>query len=107
MNSLGGFLLTAVVIGLACWLGYRHYVGSRELLKAWARANGYTILHARRSLFMPLGMYFTTSRSQVVFHVAVYDTSRKRNRSAWVRLGTYWVGSLDGDAIDVRWENEG
>jgi hypothetical protein len=55
---------------------------------------------------MPLGMFFTTSRSQVVYHVAVYDGSLKRIRSGWVRLGTYWTGAMDGDAIEVRWEHE-
>ncbi|MEO5830390.1 MAG: hypothetical protein ABIQ36_07450 [Rhodanobacter sp.] len=105
---IAGYLMFCVItLVLAVWLTWRHYVKARELLQAWADANGYKILHANRRLFMPWRMYFGTSRYQVVYHVAVYDDSLKRIRSAWVRLGTYWTGSMDGDAIKVQWEHEG
>ncbi|WEN15998.1 hypothetical protein PY254_04815 [Rhodanobacter sp. AS-Z3] len=106
MNAIGFVLLCLITFALAGWLTWRHYVNARELLQSWADANGYKILHATRPLFMPWSMYFGTSKYQVVYHVAVYDASLKRIRSAWVRLGTYWTGSMDGDAITVQWEHE-
>jgi hypothetical protein len=106
MNNLGLLPLCLVAIVLAACYGYRHHLKARALLQAWADANSFRILHATRRLTMPLGMFFTTSRSQVVYHVAVYDESRKRIRSGWVRLGTYWMGAMDGDAVEVRWEHE-
>ncbi|HWU77360.1 MAG TPA: hypothetical protein VN043_12720 [Rhodanobacter sp.] len=106
MNTFGCLLLCVTVLALTGWLCHRHYVKARELLQAWADANGYKILHASRSIFMPWRMYFGTSKYQVVYHVAVYDASLKRIRSAWARLGTYWTGSMDGDAITVKWEHE-
>ena len=106
MNHAVSLLLSVVFLALICWVVYRRYVDARALLQAWADANGYRILHAKHRLFMPLGLILTSSRAQVIYHVALYDTARKRNRAAWVRLGTYWMGAMDGDAIDVRWENE-
>jgi len=106
MNNLGLLPLCLIVLALAACYGYRHYLKARALLQSWADANSYRILHAKRRLLMPLGMFFTTSRSQVVYHVAVYDDSLKRIRSGWVRLGAYWTGAMDGDAIEVRWEHE-
>lgn len=107
MRHSAVFLLWPVLIALAIYLSYRHYVKARALLQAWADANHYKILHATRSWgFMPLGMMFTTSRYQIVYHVAVFDASLKRIRSAWVRLGTYWTGSMNDDAVEVKWEHE-
>ncbi|QRP64383.1 hypothetical protein I6J77_02660 [Rhodanobacter sp. FDAARGOS 1247] len=106
MNHAGSQLLSVIALGLVCWLFYRRYVNARALLQSWADANGYKILHAKHRLFMPLGLILASSRAQVIYHVALYDTARKRNRSAWVRLGTYWMGAMDGDAVDVQWEDE-
>ena len=102
------FVAALAALSLICYLGYLHYVKTRSLLQAWADSIDYKILHARRSsLSMPLGMYFTTSKYQIVYHVAVYDVAVKRIRSAWVRLGSFWTGSLVADAIEVKWEHEG
>jgi hypothetical protein len=100
-------LLSLAALALACGLGYRHYAKARALLQDWARANRFRILHARRGLFMPLSMLFTTSKYQVVYHVSLYDESSHRIRSAWVRLGTRWWGVMEGDAVEVRWEDAG
>lgn len=97
-----GLLMFVALVG---YLTYRHYVNARALLQDWAQANRFRILHARRG--MPLSMLFSTSRYQVVYHVSLYDESTHRIRAAWVRLGTRWWGVMDGDAIDVTWEDQG
>ena len=106
MNKPQFLVLCFVVVALACYLGYRHIANARALLQEWADANDYKLLHASRAFVMPWGMWFSTSMYQVVYHVAVYDRSVKRIRSAWLRLGTYWTGSMNGDAIEVKWEHE-
>jgi hypothetical protein len=97
--------LSLAALVLACWLGWRHYANARALLQDWARANRFRILHARRGLLMPPSMLFTTSKYQVVYHVSLYDESSHRIRSAWVRLGTRRWGVMEGDAVEVRWED--
>lgn len=101
-------LLFLLLIALAIWLSWRHYRNAKALLQDWADANGLRILHARQSWgAMPLSMWFTTSKYQVVYHVSVYDEASHRMRSAWVRLGTRWWGVMEGDAVEVRWEDAG
>lgn len=105
--TIAGYLMFCVItLVLAGSLTWRHYVQARELLQAWADANGYKILHAKRPLFVPFNVHLGATKYQVVYHVAVYDDAVKRIRSAWVRLGTYWTGSMEGDAIKVVWEHE-
>lgn len=99
-------LLFLLLTAAAVYFSWRHYANARALLQSWADANGLRILHARQSWgFMPLSMWFTTSKYQVVYHVSVYDEASRRIRSAWVRLGTRWWGVMEGDAVEVKWED--
>lgn len=103
-----GKLFLFVLLGAAAiYLGIRHYANAKALLKDWADANQLRILQAqRRGWRVPLSMLFTTSRYQIVYHVSVYDESSHRIRAAWVRLGTRYWGVMNGDAIEVKWEDE-
>ncbi|GAB2585576.1 hypothetical protein ISP15_10730 [Dyella jejuensis] len=78
----------------------------RTMLHAWADSNGYTLLeHGRFWAHTPsLGMLLTTSRNQTLVYVKVYDSSTHRIRSGWLRLGSYWLGVLDADAIEMQWD---
>lgn len=100
------YVILILILGIAgILLNRRHFANARWLLQAWADMNGYTILRARhRNLFMPLGILLSTSNCQIVYRAAVFDPSMQRIRSAWVRLGTYWTGSMDCDAVDVKWD---
>jgi len=103
-------LLFLLLIAAAIWLSWRHWQNAKALLQDWADANGLRILHAKSNAFwlsMPLSMWFTTSKYQVVYHVSVYDEASHRIRSAWVRLGTRWWGVMEGDAVEVSWEDAG
>ena len=105
MNKPQFLVLCFVVVALACYLGYRHIANARALLQELADANDQAPARTSR-LRHAMGMWFSTSKYQVVYHVAVHDRSVKRVRSAWLRLGTYWTGSMNGDAIEVKWEHE-
>lgn len=98
-------LLFPLLIAAACYWAWRQYQGAQTLLADWARANGLRILSKKRGI-PPLAMWFTTSRSQYLYHVEVLDEATHRIRRAWVKLGSYWWGVMDGDAIEVRWDDE-
>ena len=118
-DFFNGSTLIAVLVVVAVLIPL-YILGSRQtrsLLQDWADANGYKILHWRVCgifQFRPLGWILSTTRYQRVCHVAVYDGSRHRIRSGWVRLGRRWgkwggfAADFDGDdAVEVKWEHEG
>lgn len=78
----------------------------RTMLRAWADGNGFKLLEYRGSWsgLPPVGMLFTTSKYQTLLHVKVYDLSTHRIRTGWLKLGGYWVGLWDADAVEVRWD---
>lgn len=107
ISDMSRKLLVVIVLLAIITYCYWYYSRSKSLLQHWVSANGFKLLHVKRgSPIAPLAMYFTTTRNQVLFHVAVYDPSLHRIRSAWIRFGSRWLGLLDTDAIDVEWEHE-
>ncbi|HEY1589606.1 MAG TPA: hypothetical protein VGG00_07715 [Rhodanobacter sp.] len=98
-------LLVILLLAMPFYIGW-YYARMKSMLAAWATANRLTILETHRGFFPPLRMLLTTSREQALLHVKVYDESTHRIRNGWVRLGSYWSGLLDADAIEVRWEDE-
>ena len=99
-------LLFLLLIAGAIWLSWRHYRNARALLQDWAQANGLRILHARQNWgLMPLSMWFTTSKYQMVYRISAYDESVHRIRNGLVRLGTPIWGFMDPDAVEVFWDD--
>lgn len=106
MNHAPAFaLLLPLVAAVGVFLGWRHLTNAKALLQEWAQANHFRILHSRRCIFMPWRLYFTTTRYQIVYQVSLYDESSHRVRAAWVRLGTRVWGVMEGDAVDVTWDD--
>ena len=99
-----GLLAPVAFAGVVYWI-WHQYTGAQTLLADWARANNLRILSKKHGI-PPLSLWFTTSKSQYLYHVEVLDESTHRIRRAWVTLGSYWWGTMDGDAIDVRWDDE-
>jgi hypothetical protein len=81
-----------------------HLKRQQAMLAAWAAAQHLKILHVHRRLFPPLGQWLTSSNQQSFMDITVLDLSTQRIRQARVRLGGYWMGVLDTDAIDVTWQ---
>ncbi|WP_232823565.1 hypothetical protein [Dyella sp. C9] len=101
-------LLFLLLIAGAIGLSWRHYQNARALLNDWADANGLRILHAKSNTFwlsVPLSMWLTTSKYQMIFRISVYDESIHRIRTGLVRLGTPIWGIMNRDAVDVFWDN--
>lgn len=92
------FVLAAIYL---CW----NIVRTRAMVAAWAELNGCKMLEWRRSWVPPLNLWVTSSRSQVIVSIRVYDETTHRIRSGWLRLGSFWWGLLDADAIEVQWQD--
>lgn len=78
----------------------------KSMLAAWAAANGFTVLEAKRRLFPPLRMLLTTSKQQTIIRIKIYDLATHRIRNGWLRLGSYWWGLLNDDAIEIAWDED-
>ncbi|HET7329826.1 hypothetical protein [Dyella sp.] len=76
----------------------------RAVLREWAAANGLKLLKCKTSIFQSLAMLVNTSGKQGLTQVTVYDPSMRSKRGAQVRLGNYWQGLLNKDAIEVEWD---
>jgi hypothetical protein len=102
------FAGSVIVLFLIALYTHWYFARTKAMVASWAAANGYTILEAKRWYwsFPPIGMLLTTSREQTIMHVKVLDPSTKRIRNGYLRLGSYWWGVLDADAIQVRWQDE-
>ena len=51
-------------------------------------------------------MLLTTSREQSIVHIKVLDPATQRVREGYLRLGSYWWGTLDFNAAEIRWQGE-
>jgi hypothetical protein len=79
------------------------YIASyRRILTAWARRNGYTIVHSELRHLLTGPFFLRAANSQHVYRVTVRD-SAGAIRKGWVRCGGFWLGPFS-DAADVRWD---
>ncbi|HKR77007.1 MAG TPA: hypothetical protein VJR95_10090 [Rhodanobacter sp.] len=103
-------LLFLLFIAVVTYLTWRHYQNAKALLQDWANSNKLRILHAKSSavwLSVPLSMWFTTSRYQLIYRISAYDEITHRIRTGLVRLGTPTWGFMNRDAVEVFWDDAG
>lgn len=103
-------LLFLLLIAAAIWLSWRHWQNAKTVLQDWADTNKLRILHAKSNAFwlsMPLSMWFTTSKNQMVYRISAYDEVTHRIRTGLVRLGTPVWGFMNPDAVEVFWDDAG
>lgn len=98
------FLMALVFI--AIWLGLFFALLKREetVLRRWAKPEGFEIIVFKRAFFAGGFSWLTTSRSQRVFSVTIRDREG-RERSGWVRCGSYFGGILFSDDAEVKWKD--
>jgi hypothetical protein len=109
MNNDTSNIILPIVVGsfaISLFVGSLWLVKSRSgaILQKWAKENGFEILW-RKQKFLVTGPFkwWTNSRNQTIFHLGVRDQSG-RERSAWVRCGSYIGGVIFSDQIEVRWD---
>ncbi len=97
----------ALIMLLALPLYLRWYFARRDsMLAAWATAHRLKILEARRRFFPPLNQWLTSSNQQTFMNITALDLSTQRIRHGTVRLGSYWVGVWNTDAVEVTWQQD-
>ncbi len=104
--EIGCALLLAVVI-ISAFIGLWWLVLSRAkaILRAWAAEAGLQILSFQKKYLIGTGPFkwWTNGRSQIIYYVRVRDRDG-RERSVWVRCGSYLGGVLFSRETEVRWD---
>jgi len=99
--------LLIALVAIAVFIGWfwLHLSRAKAILRAWAAEGGFQILGSEKSYMIGTGPFkwWTNSRNQIVYHVRVRDREG-RERSAWVRCGSYLGGVLFSQKAEVRWE---
>jgi hypothetical protein len=99
--------LLIALVAIAVFIGWfwLHISRAKAVLRAWAAGGGFQILDFRKSYMVGTGPFkwWTNSRGQIVYHVRVRDGGG-RDRSGWVRCGSYLGGVLFSQEAEVRWE---
>jgi hypothetical protein len=93
----------ALFVG-SLWL---QIVRVRAALRAWANEGGFQIVGFKKKNLTNRGPFrwATNSPNQSIFHVRVRDREGKE-RTAWVRCGSYPGGVLFSKKVEVRWDEE-
>ena len=99
--------LLIALVAIAAFIGWfwLHLSRAKAILRAWAADGGFQILTFQKSYMIGTGPFkwWTNSRGQIVYHVHVRDTEG-RERSGWVRCGSYLGGVLFSKQAEVRWD---
>ena len=98
---LSSLLFVALLVLVSFGLRWQ-YTRSETLLERWAEENGFTIVDRRLRHLFRGPFTWTTAEGQTVYRVTVVDSSG-RERSGWVRCGSFAFGLLS-DKVCVRWD---
>jgi hypothetical protein len=74
----------------------------RQILDLWAQTNGYRINSSEVRWLRRGPFFWTTSKGQMVYYVAV-STPGGQTRRGYVRCGSFFWG-LWKDQVEERWE---
>jgi hypothetical protein len=101
--------LLAVLAAIAFFVGFWWFyiVRLKAVLRAWQAEGGFQIVSFKKRNLTLRGPFRwgTVSRNQVVYHVRVrYRDGRER--TGWVRLGSFLGGVLLSTKADAIWEDE-
>ena len=79
---------------------------ARVVLRAWAAEGGFRIIRFQKTNITGRGPFnwWTNSPYQSIYHLRVRD-SEGRERSGWVRCGSYFGGVLFSNKAEVKWED--
>lgn len=102
MNVMIWIVLIAGIIAYTTWWFHR----TRTMVNRWAELNGMKLLEYSVMPFPPyppIMVTLTTSRNQLIVRMRAYDNRIHRIRNGWLRLGGFWWGLLNIDAVEVFW----
>ena len=93
-------LIVSPILLLVAW-GVARLRRARLEVRAAIEREGYQIVRMEYRLFRQGPLFWTTTRSQAVYHVVARDASG-REHTAWARWGRTWL--FAPDALELRWE---
>jgi hypothetical protein len=96
-------VLVVVAIAVGLLFDRRGDANCRVQIDRWARREDLRLTSVRRRWFVPGPWWLTSSRSQRVYSIEGVGQDG-RTRSAVVRVGGYFLGSLSDD-IRVKWRD--
>ena len=102
MDVIVWMVMIGGIIAYTTWWFYR----TRTMVNRWAEQNRLRVLDYSVMPFPPYPpalVTLTTSTNQLIVRMRVYDNSIHRIRTGWLRLGTFWWGLLNVDAVEVFW----
>jgi hypothetical protein len=88
------------VAALVAW-GIARVRRARTAVRAFLEHDGYIVNRIERRLFRQGPLFWTTTRSQIVYRIIVSDT-RGRHRTGWARWGRTWLPKPD--TLELRWD---
>ncbi len=110
MNSDVKIIVGAVMIALvavAAFIGWWCFYIWRvkAVLRTWAAEGGFKLLRFQRTNLTGRGPFkwWSKSRHQIIYHIRVRDREG-RERSCWVRCGSYLGGVLFSNKTEVKWD---
>lgn len=93
-------LLIGGILALYRWGSRRN----SSILQDWAEENKLQILLSERRVLLGRGPFsYWKAPKQSVYFIKVRDLQGKE-RSGWVRFGSYWGGTWDSDKAEAKWE---
>jgi hypothetical protein len=74
------------------------------ILRKWAEENKLHLLLSEKRVLLGRGPFsYWKAPKQTVYFIRVRNQQGKE-RSGWVRFGSYWGGTMDSDKAEAKWE---
>ena len=95
-------LLALILIGIGIYVW--HFRRSRRMLEDWAQQNRFQSIEARYRWLMKGPFFWTSSKGQTVYRIAVVTSDGYRH-TGWARCGGWWFGLLTNKVTAV-WDGQ-
>src|SRR5262245_17103124 len=93
-------LAVSPILLLLAW-GVVRLRRGRSAVRAAIERGGYEVVRIEHRLLRQGPLFWTTTRSQSVYHIVARDANG-RERTVWARWGRTWL--LTPDSLELRWE---
>lgn len=94
--------LAVLAIAVIAFLSLTWQSGrSRSIAEQWAEENGFTLMSSESRWLRRGSFFWTTSRGQTVYYITVRN-AEGRQRSGYLRCGSFWDGLLSHKAAVPR-----
>jgi hypothetical protein len=99
-------IVMAAIVAFAGWL-WLYIWRARAVLRAWAAEGGFQILRFQKTNITGRGPFgwWTNRPHQAIYHIRVRDREG-RERSCWVRCGSFFGGVLFSNKTEVKWDQQ-